>query len=353
MTSTARRRHGFQLLVKVLRNREALKALTLSDWDALLPAAEHARLSGRLAADAEHLGPADGLPDWTRDRLVSARIRGNEFQRMIRWEIDRIHRALLPVGIQPVFLKGAGYFAAGLPCAVGRVASDVDILVPEAALPLAESAFHEHGWTFIDQTSYDERYYRLWMHELPPMRHRQRGTMLDVHHTIIPRTSRVRLDSAVLLNRAVKLGGTHVLCPTHMVLHAAVHLFYDGAASIRDLADLDSLLRHYATAQADFWLTLLADARQLGLERPLFYALRYTHRMLDTPLPSDLWTKLDSATPVWPVVRLMDALVDRTLGLPVDSGAAASAFALYLRAHWLRMPPAMLARHLLRKAFTR
>jgi hypothetical protein len=93
--------------------------------------------------------------------------------------------------------------------------------------------------------------------------------------------------------------------------------------------------------------------RELHLERPLFYALRYADRILDTPIPPDLWGSLGGAAPARPVMHLMDALVGRTLGRGVGSGAVMSEFALYLRAHWLRMPPALLARHLVRKAFTR
>jgi Uncharacterised nucleotidyltransferase len=350
VTSKVRAQHGLQLLLRVLRNRDDLAGLTPADWDALLPAAEHAKLSARLAADAEHLGLADGLPDWARDRLISSHIRGNEFERLVRWEIDRIHRALLPVGVRPVFLKGAGYLAAGLACASGRVVLDIDILVPEADLARAQAALVQHGWQFEPLDAYDERYYREWMHELPPLRHQERGVMLDLHHAILPRTGRLQPDSRILLGRTVTYGGAAVLCPTHMVLHAAVHLFYDGPPAIRDIADIDGLLRHFATAEADFWAALVRDARELGLARPAFYALRYAQRLVGTPIPTGLWTSVAGAAPAGPVAHLMDALVDASLHAGTGGVAALSSFALFVRSHWLRMPPLMLARHLVRKA---
>ena len=52
-----------------------------------------------------------------------------------------------------------------------------------------------------------------------------------------------------------------------------------------------------------------------------------------------------------PVGWLMDTLVERTVHGRAGRGASLSAFALYLRSHWLRMPPLLLARHLLRKGF--
>jgi hypothetical protein len=60
---------------------------------------------------------------------------------------------------------------------------------------------------------------------------------------------------------------------------------------------------------------------------------------------------VDRWKPVAPVTRLMDALVERTL---LASGvSSAAAFALYVRSHWLRMPPLLLARHLLRNGLRR
>ena len=195
----------------------------------------------------------------------------------MRWEIDRIHRALLPIGVRPVFLKGAGYIAAGLLSGVGRVVADVDILVAEVDIPRVEAALKEHGWDFEPLDAYDERYYREWMHELPPMRHQGRGTMLDVHHRILPRTGRIHPPTDTLLALAVEVAGTRVLCPEHMVLHSAAHLFQDGqvAGALRDVLDIRDLLETFGRAP-DFERRLTAAAEVLGLGRPLYYAVRYS-----------------------------------------------------------------------------
>jgi len=79
-----------------------------------------------------------------------------------------------------------------------------------------------------------------------------------------------------------------VLAPTDMMLHSAVHLFYDGdfTRGLRDLADMDALLRHFGTDTA-FWPALLASAHTHDLVRPLFYALHYCAKVLGTPLPPE------------------------------------------------------------------
>jgi hypothetical protein len=138
-----------------------------------------------------------------------------------------------------------------------------------------------------------------------------------------------------------------------MVLHAAVHLFHDGeiAGAIRDLVDLDGLLRWFARDDS-FWSDLIDESRRLQLTRPTYYALRYADRLLGTPIPGVVESAIGPWAPRRPVRTLMDVLVERTLRGDVV-GSDASALALYIRSHWLRMPPLLLGRHLLRKAWRR
>lgn len=350
MIDRGRQRRGAGLLLEVVRDLRRLTTLIPADWAALLPTAEAFRLLPRLAADAERLGLTSGLPDWACDRLSDARIRGQAFEREVKWEVDRIHRALAPIGIKPVFLKGAAYIAAGLPCGVGRVMADVDILVAEADLARVEVALRDHGWQFEELDPYDERYYRHWMHELPPMRNRHRGTMLDVHHGILPRTGRLHPPAARLLDQAVDVGGTLILSPEHMVLHSAAHLFQDGevAGALRDVVDLRDLLETFEQ-KPSFNDRLAVEAEQLGLGRPLYYAVRYA-RVAG-------YQGSSAAVARWRPPRVVLALMDRSVkqALTRTDGSLTSlgVFALYARSHWLKMPPLALARHLVRKATRR
>ena len=69
-----------------------------------------------------------------------------------------------------------------------------------------------------------------------------------------------------------------------MVLHSAMHLFYDGEFDhgLRDLVDIHRLLQRFG-AEPAFWQALPGRARVLQLERPLFYALRYAAALLAQP----------------------------------------------------------------------
>jgi len=153
-------------------------------------------------------------------------------------------------------------------------------------------------------------------------------------------------------------GRLFVLCPEDMVLHSATHLFHDGdlRLAIRDLVDLADLLAHFAT-QAGFWQRLVGRARELDLSRPLFYALRYAERLLALQVPQAVREEIAAAGPSAAVLALMDVLVPLAL-LPQETGEGSrrsdlALLLLFIRSHWLRMPPALLAKHLAHQVFVR
>ncbi len=215
------------------------------------------------------------------------------------------------------------------------------------------------GWHATGLSEYDKRYYRRWMHEIPPLQHYPRNTVIDVHHAILPDTARYHPDSAKLRSRAIEvdgLPGVFVLSEDDRILHSATHLFHDGELphGLRDLTDLDLLLRD-AAADPDFWPRLLARAGELQLGRPLFYALRYVHHFLDTPVPGNVMAALGPAAPGHVTLALMDSIFTRALAPThascADAYTPAARLAAFVRAHWLRMPAHLLIPHLFHKAF--
>ncbi|MEO7007580.1 MAG: nucleotidyltransferase family protein, partial [Caldimonas sp.] len=248
---------------------------------------------------------------------------------------------------------------ANMAAAPGRLFSDIDILVPKERLAEVESALMQHGWMTTHPDAYDQRYYREWMHELPPLQHVSRQTVLDVHHAVLPVTARLKPDSAKLLESAQPISGSpvlYVLAPLDVILHNVTHLFHNEELShgLRDLSDLDLLLRQGST-EPEFWPRLVARAAGLDLARPLHYGLRYAKSLLGTPVPdAALAAAAQSGAPSAAVGRLMDGVWSRGLASSLhshlDMPTRASLALLYLRAHWLRMPPALLCRHFLAKA---
>lgn len=318
-----------------------------------------ARAAGLLGRLAPAFATGDQPEQLQARAHVSAAMRVTEAQRReIRREAAFIARALAPLGVPVVLLKGAAYVVADLPPAAGRVFSDIDILLPRSHLKDAESLLMLAGWMVTPQSPYDQRFYREWMHELPPMEHVHRRTTLDVHHTIAPLTGRLKPQASALLQDAVPvpgIDGIRVLAPADMVLHSITHLFSNDELShgLRDLSDIDQLLRHFS-ADLQFWATLVARAELHGLSRLLHHAVTHVTRTFDTPVPHAVVEALQHRAPAPPLDSLMRWLWTRALCSPHPTAQARSrplAMAgLYLRGHWLRMPLPMLIRHLSIKA---
>ena len=349
-------------LLRVLRGSTPADTLCTSDndWGDLLQQARACGLIGRLGhrvAGADSAGSSARpafVPPGPAAHFESARRLCRTQRAEIEREASFLRQALADLQAPVVVLKGAGYVLADLPAAAGRLFSDIDIMVPRASLARTESLLQQHGWLSTNANDYDQQYYRQWMHELPPMEHVHRHTVLDVHHTILPLTCRIQPDAAALFARAVPVAqhpGLFVLSPPDMVLHSMAHLFLNDelSHSLRDLTDIDALLRAFAELPG-FWGELHDRASQHQLLRVLFYGLRYTRRLLNTPVPHAVMASLRAQGPGSLLLSLMDRLWLVALTPPAASalplGTRLAELALYVRGHWMRMPPLMLARHL-------
>ncbi|WP_417070313.1 nucleotidyltransferase family protein [Niveibacterium terrae] len=344
------------LLTALLCAPQGAAGLSLAQWDGVLRLARSANLISRLAFDLKAQGLLEAVPPQVRAHLIGALTVAERQKTATLAEVEHVRAALAEGGIRLVLLKGAAYLAAGLPVARGRVFGDIDLLVPRAQLPEAESVLLRNGWVSSHLDAYDQRYYRTWMHELPPVRHLRRDSVLDIHHNILPLSSRQPPDAARLLEEAVAVSpGVFVLAPVDMVLHSACHLFHEGELEkgLRDLLDLDGLIRHFGSAP-DFWPRIAARAEALHLARPLRYALAMCRQLLATPLPASAQA-LAGDWPRGARETLLDQAYRRALRphhpLADDFFSPLARALLYLRGHWLRMPPLRLLAHLSRKAW--
>lgn len=334
------------LLVRALRDPASVDALSPGQWNALIAAARAERLIGSLA---DRVGDRP-VPAAARAVLEDALLDTARERRQALWEADRAGLALAPLGVPVVLLKGTAYAAAGLDAGRGRFIGDLDILAPRDAMPGVEAALIAAGWEWVKEDPYDDAYYRQWMHELPPMIHATRDRMIDVHHTILPLTARPRPDAAALIADAVTLpDGLHLLSPAAMVCHAAAHMLADGdmQGGLRNLWDIHLLCTQFSAAKEDFYADVYEEAARHQLTAAVARALRLARHLYGTPVP-------DYRAPITVDHRLRwsDRLfIARLLardgwGRETRKGLV---FAFYLRSHLLRMPPMMLARHLLTK----
>lgn len=327
-----------RLLVDALRNPTSVEVLTGSQWTELISIARAESLIGSLAHRLEDVA----VPDRVRAVLQDAIEAHDLARQQALWEADCARRALVNHAGKIVLMKGTAYVAADLSAGVGRSIGDLDIMVARDDLPVVESALLEAGWEWVKPDPYDDQYYRDHMHELPPLIHRDRDRMIDVHHTTLPLTARPTPDARAILDSAIALdNGLHVMAPTDMLLHSVAHMFADGdlAGGLRNLWDINLLARHFSEADEEFWTELNVRAKTHDLVKELQRALRLAARLYDTPVYRFAAGQTEFADYFY-VRRLLarDGYGRQTRPW--------TRLAFYVRSHWLRMPPLMLARHL-------
>lgn len=360
MKADARSATPATLLISAIRDPRSLADLDFTGWERLLSCARRNAVLAYLGERAASAGVIDTLPDIQRNSLLSARTSAARLAQLARWELDRTRRVLAAAGIPLIALKGAAYIVRGMPHAATRLLSDIDIMVHRSRIGDAEQALLAAGWRATNLDPYDQRYYREWSHEIPPLQYPGRLLAVDVHHTICPPVSRLRPDPEAFWANSTAHGnsGVRVLSPVDSVLHAAVHLFFDSDfdGRFRDLIDLHELLAAFG-ADEEFWPMLIARAREQGLGRPLYYALQALPRVLGTPVPAEASRAAMAFRPPFPVARWMNrtlavvlAPIDPQRWPPVHRGRL---WLLYVRSHWLRMPAHLLIRHLLHKSLRR
>lgn len=347
------------LLTAVWAKPDQAPKLGHRDWEVLLGQARQSRLIARLAAHHADQGWLHGVPKGPRPHLEGGLRLADRQQHEVVWEVDCIARALRQVDAPVVLLKGAAYLVAKLPAARGRLFADIDIMVPREAIDAVENALFAAGWICDENDPYNQRYYREWMHEIPPLRHVHRNTYIDLHHTITPPTSRFNVDGNRLISDAQPVDGHPrllVLAPCDMVLHSAVHLFAEGefGHGLRDLLDMKDLLTHFE-ARPEFWPDLLDRAESLRLQIPLFHALFHLQRLFGTSPPQHLAQRVANFGPNVVSRRFMAwalALALRPMHPSCETRWTGLArWLLYIRSHALRMPLHLVIPHLVRKAW--
>jgi hypothetical protein len=359
--------HDAMLLVKALREPAGTASLDADGWTALIAIARAEQLIGTLAMRLE----GQTVPGAVAAILADAKINSDQQKQSALWEAECAARTLAEYPGKVVLMKGTAYVAARLKAGEGRHIGDLDIMVARDDLGVVEALLLEKGgWEWVKEDAYDDAYYRDHMHELPPMIHTERDRMIDVHHTILPLTARPKPDAAAMLAASSPLpqaggagggpdsaqsslrssppptppasgrGDLAVLSPTDMACHCAAHLIADGdlAGGLRNLWDFHQLLDEFVSQDPGYFAKLRARAEHQQLWPAVNRAARLAHRLYGIDLPKD-WLRWNTRD-YW-FIRCMTARDG--WGRSTRKGAR---LIFYIRSHWMRMPPIMLAGHL-------
>jgi hypothetical protein len=354
-------------LLQAWRSPLAAASIPPAHWSTILGAARRARCAGHLAVRLGRAGVLADLPAPVRDQFASVAVVVAQRRHALRVQTAALERALAPLGEAVMLLKGAAYERAGLALAEARLPGDVDLLVSPEALDRAEALLRAGGWAAQPLDPYDERYYRAWSHELPPLRHPEGELEVDLHHALTPALGGDGVDTPAVFALARAAGGLCLPDGLDLAVHSALHAFKDTELDgrLRELMDFDLLVRELGAADPmAFSAALLARADALGAPagRALRWAARYACAWLETPvaghaLPGESVARR-RASRAWSLPALrswaMDTLVPAAM-LPGPAQAPSPAqraarLALTVRYHLGRMPLRLLLPHLLHKA---
>jgi hypothetical protein len=312
-------------------------------WNAVVEQGRKAQMLGQLAVRLRAAGQFSQVPLAVQRHLALSELTAQRRSESGLWELVAMRRSIDPA-IPLVFLKGCAYTAAKDANASGRIFSDVDVLVRRQDLPRVEAALVSVGWKPSRVSDYDLAYYRDWMHEVPPMEHVRRHTVVDLHHAINPPVSRHYVHTEKLMEHMVELQpGVFVLSATDRVIHCALHLLQEGDSKklIRDLYDLHLLVQQHHHSELKLG-QLIERAQVLGVRPLVVAALGAARELFDDTFSSGKpfdWRQ-----------SFVTAAATGAIGKASMRGELAG-IAMLAHSHWMKMPMKLLLPHLARKTW--
>src|SRR5450830_539957 len=332
-------------LVELLRFPKSMTSVSDVQWNEIIEQGRKTHLMGQLAASLQRGEMLGNIPLAVKRHLELAALTATRRSESALWEIATIRRAVDPK-ISLVLLKGGAYLACADDNAVGRTFSDIDILVRRHELPAVEADLMSVGWKPSRMNKYDLVYYRNWMHEVPPMEHVRRHTVVDLHHAINPPVSRFHINPDKLFEHIEEVRpGVFVLSVTDRVIHCALHLLQEGDSKklMRDLFDLHLLLRqHFVTVSSIE--QLLHRARELKVDRLIGNAIGAAQALFAVEARKNERSG-------W-LQSCVERAAREANGKAMVSGNKASSVMLAY-SHWMKLPLYILVPHLVRKGFMR
>ena len=326
------------------------KALDLNkdDWMLLIRILRFELLLGRFAylfAPFIDEIPDNTLKSYIQKHLNNAIVLADRQRLSVFYECNKLAESLSQVNTPLYFLKGAAYTLGKHQLANGRTYGDIDLLVSKEELIQAENTLHIFGWFSKEINDYDEQYYRQWAHEIPPMAHSSRETILDLHHNIVPPISGRAPDMSAFLTGAIETDSGYILRPAALTLHSIVHLFLneDISHGMRDIHDIYMLFTELS--DEEYWQDLITLARDVNFLNELQLAILVTDKLFDCnfKIPTGLLIAA-STKQMWLVAVYVKALGPKHY-LTTNTVKALCLAVVYIRGHMQKMPLTVLFKH--------
>jgi len=338
-------------VIRLFNSPQEALGLSLQQWAHFIFILRENDLLARFHYLSKNDNSILSFPKQVVHHLHSAHIKAKRQAKQARFEATELHNNLKTIDVTPVFLKGVAYTLRDSSASIGRIYSDMDILVQKNDLRDIEKKLSFSGWFTQQLDNYDQRYYREWAHEIPPMQQASRGTIADIHHNLLPPISGRAPDINIFIkNPHITKEGLYTLSHHAMVLHSIIHLFFneDFKNGFRDLSDLHIMFSEVDKKQK-FWDDLHHLAIDSNFEVELFYALRYCQRINNTSFPQSFVNAVNNATPNRTSLIFADFIFINVLA-PLhpslsDFKTKIAVFCAIIRGHLLKMPLHILIFH--------
>ena len=339
-------RFSFEQLIEAVRAPTQLTRLSLSDWEVLLFVLKTARLEAYLAFVLHDSDTWDEIPAQVRAHFSAAMVYAQRQNDQVFHEGQEIHELLMAQGVVPVFLKGAAYIIAATKNANGRLCSDIDLLVKEDVLAVSEATLLNNFWYHKSITDYDDKYYREYAHEIPPLYHLTRGPVLDLHHNLfLPVSGKAPPLEQFWEGVVLQESGRYTLEPAAMFMHSIIHLMLNEEVvhGFRDMVDLKCLAEQFNNEP--FWQRVEQLAIESHFETELTVVLTLLNTWFDgnypvlQPVGRSQRTKLKWLTRIYKYALIPDHPALHS----VRSGVAR--FMVFVRGHSIKMPFTVLVKH--------
>lgn len=351
-------------LIDVLANPQIILTLSLEDLSFIIAEARYFNMLAQLECICQLNGLWQDLPLAAKRHIKAANRTFINQKIHLQHEAELFKTLFSAIQIEWIYLKGSAYHLANFEEFQGRLMADIDILVAEEQLPIVEVRLKEQGWLPTKLSDYDQHFYRQWSQEIPPLRHIKRQTELDIHFNILPKTLKESPNQHFLLEQTVYLSPMRneslnkskakILTPPAMIIHAAIHLFYESEyhKGLRDLYDLYLLFNKFST-DPSFWNQLEQLQSKFDDGRSTFYALRYCHELLGLAVPENILSFYQKYKPNNLSLLISDFIFRRAFcySYPAHKRPAQklTEIILYCRGHMKRMPLYLLIPHLGKK----